>query len=191
MTSNSGYDAPIPNAFNVYSALTKGSFNLSSGKHSTYYFDSDLMTMSPVGSFEVGRYFFRMIKETCAEAVGGVAVGGIPVVTAITLTSYNYGSPLPSFYVRNMPKAHGKENVIGGNFPSSPVTPVVMVDDVLTTGSSLLRAIKVVEGLGCKVEAAMCVFDRNEGGREALKMHGYELRAMYTMKDGEIRFNPY
>ena len=67
---------------------------------------------------------------------------------------------------------------------------MVMVDDVLTTGGSLLRAIKVVEGLGCEVEKVMCVFDLNEGGREALKRHGHELCAMYTMKDGEIRFNP-
>lgn len=170
-------------------AFLRGKFTLSSGDISTYYFDSKLLTLDPEGGYKVGKYFFDKLKESEVEVVGGMAEGAIPIVGAITLISYHEAHPLPSFFVRKEPKTHGTMKQIEGNLPESEV-PVAILDDVVTGGGSILQAIELVEAKGIPIVSVMCILDRNEGGRERLRKRGYDLQAMYTIRDGEIYFNP-
>lgn len=170
-------------------AFIRGSFILASGKLSTFYFDSKPLTLNPRGSYMVGSYFFEKIRDSEAEAVGGMALGAIPLVGSVTLVSYLEGEPLPAFFVRKEAKSHGTEKQIEGNLPESEV-PVAILDDVVTGGNSIMQAIQAVKSNGNPIVAVMCILDRNEGGREFLEERGYTLQAMYTIEDGDIYFNP-
>lgn len=171
-------------------ALLRGSFTLSSGDVSTYYFDSKRLTLDPEGGFEVAKYFLEKIKETDAKVVGGMAEGAIPIVGLITIQSYFDEYPLPAFFVRKEPKTHGTMKQIEGNLPTDTDTPVAILDDVVTGGKSIMQAIELVEAEDIPIVSVMCILDRDEGGRELLRKKGYELQAMFTVKDGEIYFNP-
>lgn len=176
-------------------ALLYGDFTLSSGKQSSYYFDSKPLTLDPDGEFEVGRYFLEKLLNTDAKAVGGMALGAIPIVSAVTLLSRIHNKThhtrlLPSFYVRKEAKEHGTQNLIEGNIPSDVNAPVAIVDDVVTGGNSILKAIEAVEDKGNPIVAVMCILDRDEGGREMLEARNYDLISMYTVKDGELIYNP-
>ena len=177
-------------------AFLRGSFTLTSGKSSSYYFDSKLLTLDPEGGYVVGKYFFEKLKDTGAKAVGGMALGAIPIVSAVTLLSYKNQQGLPAFFVRKEAKSHGTQSLIEGNFPkddaSASLSPVAILDDVVTGGGSILQAIDAVEAKGNPIVAVMCILDRNEGGRDALSKRGYDLQAMFTIvNDGAmLRFNP-
>ena len=171
-------------------AFLRGSFVLASGKQSTFYFDSKLLTLNPKGSYEVGRYFFEKLRDSGSEAVGGMALGAIPIVGSVTMVSHLEDDPLPAFFVRKEAKSHGTEKQIEGNLPTDTDTPVAILDDVVTAGGSILQAIDLVEAEGIPIVSVMCILDRNEGGKERLKERGYDLQALYTIEDGDIRFNP-
>ena len=170
-------------------ALIHGSFILSSGEPSSYYFDSKPLTLNPKGSYVVGRYLFDKLKNTDAESVGGMALGAIPIVGAVTLISHLEGEPLPAFFVRKEAKSHGTGKRIEGNLPD-PGTPVAILDDVVTGGKSIMKAIRAAKSNGNPIAAVMCILDRNEGGRKYLSDEGHELQAMFTIVNGEIEFNP-
>lgn len=172
-------------------ALLYGDFTLSSLKPSNYYFDSKPLTLDPKGAYVVGNYFFEKLKATDAKAIGGMELGAIPIVSAVTLLSHQYQQPLPAFYVRKEPKPHGTQSLIEGNFPKDDVSlvPVAILDDVVTGGGSILQAIDAVEAEGNPIVAVMCILDRNEGGRERLMKRGYNLQAMFTMVNGRMHFN--
>ena len=171
-------------------AFLCGSFTLSSGKLSPYYFDSKLLTLNPMGSYEVGEYFFDKLSRSNAEVVGGMALGAIPIVEAVTLVSYLKGQPYPGFFVRKEAKAHGTEKLIEGNFPADPDVPVAILDDVVTGGGSIMQAIEAVEEKGNPIVSVMCILDRNEGGRDLLAKKDYDLQAMYIIEDGKPQYNP-
>ena len=172
-------------------ALLYGDFTLSSLKPSNYYFDSKPLTLDPKGAYVVGNYFFEKLKATDAKAIGGMELGAIPIVSAVTLLSHQYQQPLPAFYVRKEPKQHGTQSRIEGNFPKDDgsLVPVAILDDVVTGGDSILQAIDAVEAEGNPIVAVMCILDRNEGGRERLMKRGYNLQAMFTMMNGRMHFN--
>lgn len=163
-------------------AFLQGDFTLSSGHSSSYYFDSKLLTLDPAGSQAVGECFFEILKDTLAESVGGMAHGAIPIVSAVTYSSELQGKPLPGFYVRSEPKPHGTQNLIEGRFPEDPNAPVAIIDDVVTGGDSILKAIRAVEERGNPIVKVMCILDRDEGGREKIRDNGYELESIFIIQ---------
>lgn len=172
-------------------SLLYGNFTLASGKTSPYYFDSKLLTLDPEGAKVVGEYFFNKLADTGVAAVGGMALGAIPIVNAVALISHLRGHNLPGFYVRKEPKTHGTQNLIEGKFPNDdPNAPVAILDDVVTGGGSIMQAIKAVEECRNPIREVMCILDRNEGGRDMLLEHGYELKSMFSVQGDEIMFNP-
>ena len=162
-------------------SLLEGDFLLSSGERSPFYFDSKLFTLDPEGYHSVGKYFFEKLRQSRARAVGGMAHGAIPIVAAVTGMSYGTEHPLPGFFVRQDAKSHGTEKLIEGNFPKDKSWPVAIIDDVVTSGGSILQAIDAVQAQGNPITDVMCILDRDEGGREALKKRGYDLQAMYIV----------
>ena len=166
-------------------AWLEGDFLLASGNRSTFYFDSKPFTLDPKYAEFVGRYFFDRLRDSGAVAVGGMALGAIPIVSHIVPISQREGHPLPGFYVRPEPKTRGTLKLIEGNLPKDPTRPVAIIEDSVTSGGSILKAINAVEEAGNPIVRVICILDRDEGGREALKERGYELEAMYTVETDE------
>ena len=160
-------------------ALRYGDFTLSSGKKSSYYFDGRLLTLHPEAAYLIGRIIFTLLANNKIAAIGGVALGGIPMVTAIAMVSHLMGKPIPAFVIREERKEHGKKGHIFGHMPEAD-SSVAIVDDVITTGESVLKVIEVVEAEKCHVVKVFVILDRNEGGSEKLRSKGYDLTALFS-----------
>lgn len=157
-------------------ALLQGDFTLASGKKSNYYFDGKKLTLSPGGAYWVGKAIFDQVKGTGVEAIGGIATGAYPIVTAVTLVSHLEGRPIPAFIVRDVVKEHGTKRQVEGHLREG--SRVVIVDDVITTGGSVFKAVEAAEAARCKVIKVICITDRHEGGSDILKQKGYDFTAI-------------
>jgi len=133
----------------------------------------------------VGRLIYKRIKEggKGVEAIGGPTLGADPIVTAVALVSFLEGDPIPAFIIRKEPKGHGKGLWIEGDKALREGMRVALVEDVVTTGGSLLKAIKVAEDRGLKVVQVITLVDRGEGGKERLAQEGYPLEALFTAEE--------
>jgi orotate phosphoribosyltransferase len=159
-------------------------FLLSSGQLSKVYFDLRLTTLSPEGQHLIGNLILdRLRAEGLAPAaIGGLTMGADPVASAVAHASYLAGRPVEAFVIRKEPKAHGRGRQIEGRV--EPGDGVVIVDDVLTTGGSTLKAVAVARAAGLKVLAAVVVLDRLEkDGRRNVEREGVALHAILTMDD--------
>lgn len=157
-------------------AFLRGEFTLTSGKKSNYYFDGKKVTLSPEGAYQVGKAIFDQLAGVGIDAIGGVPVGAYPMVAAVALVSHLEGKPIPAFMVREETKEHGTKRKIEGHLKEG--SRVALVDDVITTGGSLLSAIEAVEAAKCKVVKVMVLVDRHEGGSDRLKQEGYDFSAI-------------
>ena len=149
-------------------SLKTGDFLLASGRRSKYYFDSKLTTLTAEGAYLTGRCFLDVIaeKKIVADAIGGMTLGADPIVSVVAALSQKEGRPLDAFIVRKEAKGHGTMKWIEG--PAKPGQKVIIVDDVVTTGGSTLKAIERAREFGLEVVAVMALLDREEGGTEAL-----------------------
>jgi len=162
-----------------------GDFVLSSGVKSSYYFDGRLTTLWPEGAYLVGKKMFALVKEAGVDAIGGPTLGADPIVAAVALMSHLEGTPIPAFIVRKEPKKHGTQRNIEGHLP--PASSVAIVDDVITTGGSIFRAIEAVEAEGCRVGKVIVLLDRNQGGAAELRHRGYDFAALLSADaEGEV-----
>ena len=164
------------------SAFFREKIILSSGKESDYYFDARRVTLSAQGAFLCGKIILDMIKNEKFDAIGGPTLGADPMVGALGVLSFQAGKPLNTFIVRKAPKPHGKQQQIEG-----PLIPdhgtVILIDDVATTGKAFVESIEVLKRIGIKVKKCVCIIDRNEGGREAVKAQGSELVSIFTAQE--------
>lgn len=170
-------------------ALLYGEFKLSSGKLSPYYFDSKKLTLDPVGAHFVASRIVRQLDAEGIRYVGGVAYGGIPIVSQIVvLTGGREGNLIRAFYHRKDSKEHGTGASVEGQLPPHG-EPVAIVEDVVTSGGSLLQSIRHAEEEGCRVTHAMTLVDRDEGGREAVEAAGYKFWSLFRVErtDGGVR----
>jgi len=160
----------------------KGRVKLSSGKISNFYIDGKQTTLDAEGAYLCGKLFFEMIRESPEPigAVGGMTLGADPLVTAVSVVSYLEKVPIPAFIVRKEPKQHGTESYIEGRNNIPVGTVVALLEDVVTTGGTLIKAIDRVEAQGLKVGMVATVVDRQEGGVEALAERGYALESIFT-----------
>jgi orotate phosphoribosyltransferase len=160
----------------------RGEFTLASGRQSTLYIDARLTTMSPDGLRLIGQLGFESITERWSvDAVGGLTLGADPISYAIAYASASTSHPLRAFTVRKEAKAHGTGRVIEGPFNSGDT--VVVIEDVITTGGSALRALSSVTAAGGVVRGVFALVDREEGGREAIEAAGYSVLALVRATD--------
>ena len=159
-------------------SLQFGDFTLTSGLKSSYYFDGWMTSLWPEGAYLLGKKIFELIKEAGIEAIGGPTLGADPIVAAVALISHLEGKPIPAFIVRREPKKHGTQRYIEGHLPKGG--RVAIVDDVITTGGSIFRAIEAVEAEGCQVGKVIVLLDRNQGGSEELRRRGYDFNALFS-----------
>jgi orotate phosphoribosyltransferase len=158
---------------------------LASGRESDFYVDCKRTALTAEGHVLVGRLLFEKVKAVrpLVRGVGGLTLGADPIASAIALTSFLQGEPVDSFIVRKEPKGHGTGQWIEGRKTIPDGSRVVVIEDVVTTGGSALKAIERCRAE--KLEPVRCValVDRLEGGREAIEAAGVPLDALFTRKD--------
>ena len=153
-------------------AVVRGERTLASGKVSNYYIDGKQVTLDAQGIFLTAKVISHMIQSLGASAIGGPTLGADPIAAAVSLLSSQSGKPIKAFLVRKESKDHGMQKMIEG--PAlEPGDKVIMVEDVITTGGSVLKAIREVEKTGAKVVKVICLVDRNEGATETLANYNY------------------
>ena len=165
-------------------AYQKGNFVLASGKTSDFYIDARKITLDPEGAYLVGQLFFELLKNNSIDAVGGLTLGADPIVTTIATTSFMQKNPILAFIVRKEAKGHGTQKVIEGT-DLHPGQRVVLVDDVLTTGGSILSAAKKIEPIGVKIVKVLCIVDRREKEKRSktLEPLGVPVEALFTIDE--------
>ena len=161
-------------------AVRYGTFTLSSGKESDFYVDLRKVTLNPQGACLIGSIIYEMIQDSPVEAIGGMTLGADPIAVAASLIAYQKGRTISAFLVRKEKKSHGTQNWIEG--PVLKGQKVVVVEDVITTGASTLRAIERIEESGLQVELVIGVLDRSEGGLQAIESAGYRVNAILERK---------
>lgn len=161
----------------------RGRFKLSSGRESTLYIDARLTTMSPEGQVLVGQLAFDALERSGwnVQSVGGLTLGADPIAYAIAYTSALAAHPIRAFTVRKAPKDHGTTKLIEGPFNSGD--RVAIIEDVITTGASALRALAAVQASGGIPVGVLAVVDRDEGGRQALEDQDLPVIALTTASD--------
>lgn len=157
---------------------------LASGQESDFYVDARRTTLSPEGAVLVAGLILERLKPE-AVAVGGPITGADPIIGAVVALSWARGRPVYGFMVRKEPKRHGTGQVIEGLGNLGAGAAVCMVEDTVTTGTSLLRAIRRVEAAGLRVVQCVVVVDREEGARQRLAEAGYPLDALVTRAELE------
>ncbi|UFS70086.1 orotate phosphoribosyltransferase [Geomonas sp. RF6] len=162
----------------------KRKVTLASGRESDFYFDGKQTTLHPEGGYLTGKLFFEAVRDVEGlGGVGGLTLGADPIATATSVVSFLEGKPVPAFIIRKEPKGHGTGAWLEGrkNLPAG--TQVVIVEDVVTSGGSSLKAIKRAEEEGLKVLGVVTLVDREEGGRENIEKEGYWLKSIFTKSD--------
>lgn len=161
----------------------EGDFTLTSGKKSEYYFDCKQTALHAEGSYLVGRLFVEMLKDFDCKGVGGMTLGADPLVSSTTVVSYLEGRPMPGFIIRKKSKGHGTNQYLEGLANFSAGDKVVLLEDVCTTGGTLITAAERVRDAGLEIVGVLAVLDREEGGRENLEKAGLKLSAIFTRQE--------
>lgn len=170
--------------FFVARAISYGQFELASGKTSSYYINSKKALLHSEALCLLADVLFKMTRELPIAAVGGLEVGAIPMATALAMRYHQEGWDLEGFFVRKQEKDHGSKARIEGRLLRG--MNVVIVDDVLTTGTSAMTAVQEVEKVGGRVEAVICIVDRLAGARELFEPK-YNYQSIFTIKDFGIK----
>jgi orotate phosphoribosyltransferase len=164
---------------------------LASGRKSDFYFDSKQTVLDAEGADLTAREFYRAISELPefdrVRAVGGLELGSVPIGAALSVISFRQGHPLAHLVIRKQPKAYGTQAPIEGASLVPTGSTFVVVEDVVTTGGSSLRAAQRLVDAGYGVRPLVTLVDRQEGGREAIEAAGLRLVAHFTRADFDVR----
>lgn len=167
-------------------SVRTGTFTLASGKQSDLYIDCRVTTLDPIGANLIGDLGWHAVRSKIhsehlkVDAIGGMTMGADPISLAVGMTSaaQHPQEMLQVFTVRKEPKGHGIGKQIEGNFKAGD--SVIVVDDVITTGGSTLKAIDAIEREGGKVAFCLVLVDREEGGRQAIEARGVHVIPLFT-----------
>lgn len=169
--------------------IQRGDFVLVSGARSSYYIDGKLASLSPRGARLIADAILSEVEALDREgsrvdAVGGMDMGATPIAGAVAYASEVAGQPIPTFVVRKEAKTHGTQKRIEGPMPNG--ARVVLVDDTVTSGGSILQAIDAAEEAGCEVVLAISVVDRNQGAREKMQARGIRYQPLVKIEELHI-----
>lgn len=163
-------------------SVRRGHFVLASGKESDFYVDARLTTLHAEGAATIAALVLDRLKPEVV-GIGGPVTGADPIVGAVVAASWNRGRPVHGFMVRKEPKGHGLKQWLEGrgNLPNG--APVCVIEDTVTTGGSLLRAVERIQETGLEVVQVIAVVDRQEGAAERVAAAGLTLEALVTRAD--------
>jgi orotate phosphoribosyltransferase len=157
---------------------------LASGRESDFYFDGKQTTLHSEGGYLTGKLFYEAIRDVKGvQAVGGITLGADPIATATSIAALLAGQKMHAFIIRKEPKGHGTGQWLEGRKNLPLGTRVVIVEDVVTTGGSSLKAVRRAEEEGLKVLGIVTLVDREEGGRENIEAEGYWLKALFVKSE--------
>ena len=158
---------------------------LASGRESDFYIDCKRIALTAEGHVLIGRLMFERVRkiQPLVRGVGGLTLGADPIASAIALTSFLEGEPVDALIVRKEPKGHGTGQWIEGRKTIPDGSRVVVIEDVVTTGGSALKAIERCRAERLEPVACLALVDRAEGGREAIEAQGVPLQALFERKD--------
>ena len=164
-------------------SIKRGQFTLASGRVTDLYIDARMTTMSPEGLALIGPLAIKAMNDAgwTVNAVGGLTLGADPVAYSISNASNLRPPLLQAFTVRKETKTHGIGKLIEGPFQQGD--HVVIVEDVITTGSSALHAISAVRSAGGYIEGVLTVVDRQDGGRETIEREGYHVISLVQLAE--------
>lgn len=163
-----------------HSLLQGGDFVLSSGRRSALFFDMKMTMLDPEGSALIAEAVLDLIEGEEAEFIGGIELGAVPIVAAVCAESARR-RPIRGFIVRKRKKGHGTDQLIDGHIREG--ARVIVVEDVTTTGASVMQAVEAARAMGCQVSKAITIVDRLEGAAENLAKEGVELKSVFTRHD--------
>jgi orotate phosphoribosyltransferase len=158
---------------------------LASGRESDFYIDCKRTALTAEGHALIGRLLFDRVRKIrpLVRGVGGLTLGADPIGSAIALTSFLEGEPVDSFIVRKEPKGHGTGQWIEGRKTIPDGSRVIVLEDVVTTGGSAIKAIERCRAENLEPVACLALVDRAEGGREAIEALGVPLQSLFERKD--------
>ncbi|HEX6767675.1 MAG TPA: orotate phosphoribosyltransferase [Polyangiaceae bacterium] len=157
---------------------------LASGKESDFFIDCKQTILTAEGHALSGELLFELIRELPpADAVAGVELGGCPLASAVSLVSFQHGKPLPAFYVRKERKDHGSAKLVEGDRSLRPGIRVALLEDVITTGGSSLKAVDALKKAGAEVVGIAALVDRLEGGADTIRAAGLPLVSLASRRD--------
>ncbi len=157
---------------------------LASGRESDFFIDCKQTALTAEGHAVIGELMFAALDDLPpCDAVGGVELGGCPLASAVSLTSFQRGRPLPALYVRKARKDHGTVKLVEGDKSMSPGIRVALLEDVITTGGSSLKAVDSLREAGAVVTGIVALVDREEGGAETIREAGLPLVALARRSD--------
>jgi orotate phosphoribosyltransferase len=166
-------------------AYKEGDFVLSSGQRSTYYINSKQVTLHPQGGVAVGRLLLSMLSAE-TQAVAGLTLGADPMVTATSVVGIYEGRAIVPLIVRKEAKGHGTQAYIEGLI-LPPDTAVVVLEDVVTTGQSALKAVDRLRQAGYQVNEIIALVDRHQGGAELYAEQGIRFQTVFSITDLQAR----
>jgi orotate phosphoribosyltransferase len=156
-------------------------FTLASGAKSEYFIDGKMTAVSSEGAALIGDVLYERTKDAGIDAIGGLQVGAIPLVTAAVISYQRHGRAVEGFWVREEAKDHGTKKQIEGGL--KPGMRVAIVDDVFTKGGSALKAAQAASAFGCPVILVLALVDRLCGARALFREAGIEdYRRVFTIR---------
>jgi orotate phosphoribosyltransferase len=163
-------------------AFRRGTFQLASGDTSAYYIDGKSIEVFSRGAYLIGEVLYGRTRNLNIRGMGGLEVGAIPLTTAAAVAYQRHGLELEGFWVRDQAKDHGTKKRIEGKL--EPGSRVVVVDDVITRGTSSLKAVQEARNAGAQVVRVLALVDRLQGARELFEnQHDLPFEAVFTIRD--------
>jgi orotate phosphoribosyltransferase len=167
-------------------AYKEGDFTLSSGQKSTYYINGKQVTLHPEGAVATARMLLSMLP-TDTDAVAGLTLGADPIVAAVSVVSVYEGRSLPALIIRKEAKGHGTQAYIeGATLPTG--SKVVVLEDVVTTGQSAMKAVERLRAAGYIVDRVLTLVDREQGGAKFYAERGLTFETIFTIRDLQARY---
>lgn len=167
-------------------AYQEGDFVLSSGQQSSYYINGKRVTLHPMGGLLVGRTVVSKVLPD-VQAVAGLTLGADPMVSAVSVVGAYEGRSLAALIIRKEAKGHGTRAYIEGpDLP--PGTPIAVLEDVVTTGQSALKAVDRLKQAGYVIRQIIALVDRHQGAAELYQRHDLPFQALFSIHDIQARW---
>jgi orotate phosphoribosyltransferase len=167
-------------------AYKEGDFTLSSGQKSTYYINGKQVTLHPEGAVATSRILLSMLPAD-TDAVAGLTLGADPIVAGVSVVSVYEGKSIPALIIRKEAKGHGTQAYIEGATLKSGAK-VVVLEDVVTTGQSAMKAVERLRAAGYLVDRVLTLVDREQGGAEFYASQGLQFETIFTIRDLQARY---
>jgi orotate phosphoribosyltransferase len=160
----------------------RGTFRLASGDKSDYYIDGKMAEVSSEAASLIGEALYERTRDLHVDAIGGLEAGAIPLTTAAVISYHLHGERMEGFWVRDKTKKHGTRKLVEGSL--KPGSRVVIVDDVITKGSSSIKAIRAVKEMQCEVVLVVALVDRLQGAEAGFRAEGIaRFQPVFTIRD--------